>query len=116
MAYFSQEMKKTVAPKIKEVLKKYDMKGSLCVRNHTSVVFTVKSGPIDFGTSSSITVIPARIGMEFNGKARDFLNEIYTILMDGNHNDSDPQTDYFDVGWYVDIHIGDWDKEYILVK
>jgi hypothetical protein len=120
MAYFSQEMKKAIAPKIKEILKKYDMKGSLRVRDHSAVVFTAKSGPINFDQSESsskkITVIPVRIESDFSGKARDFLNEIYTVLSLGNHNNSDVQTDYFDVGWYVDIQIGDWGKEYVLIK
>jgi hypothetical protein len=34
----------------------------------------------------------------------------------GNHDNSDVQTDYFDVGWYVDVNIGSWDKPYTLEK
>ena len=33
-------------------------------------------------------------------------------MMVGNHNNSDISTDYFDVGWYIDINIGKWDKPY----
>ena len=33
-------------------------------------------------------------------------------MMIGNHNESDSQTDYFNVGWYIDIGIGRWDKPY----
>ena len=29
-----------------------------------------------------------------------------------NHNNSDIMTDYFDVGWYVDVNVGDWQKPY----
>jgi hypothetical protein len=32
----------------------------------------------------------------------------------GNHDNSDIMTDYFDVGWYVDVNIGLWNKPYIL--
>jgi hypothetical protein len=35
-------------------------------------------------------------------------------MMVGNHNRSDIMSDYHDVGWYVDINIGQWNKPYIL--
>jgi hypothetical protein len=31
-------------------------------------------------------------------------------MMTGNHDRSDSQTDYFDVGWYIEIQFGQWDK------
>jgi hypothetical protein len=31
----------------------------------------------------------------------------------GNHNNSDVQSDYFDVGWYIDVNIGKWNKPYV---
>ena len=48
MAYVSQDRKKSLAPAIKAVLKKYNVKGTLSVRNHSSLVLTLKSGSIDF--------------------------------------------------------------------
>jgi hypothetical protein len=33
-------------------------------------------------------------------------------MMVGNHDKSDVMTDYFNVGWYIDINIGKWDKPY----
>jgi hypothetical protein len=50
----------------------------------------------------------------FDGVAKKFLKEILTAMNDGNHDNSDIQTDYFDVGWYVDVNIGRWNKPYIL--
>jgi hypothetical protein len=32
--------------------------------------------------------------------------------MTGNHDRSDIQSDYFDVGWYVDVNIGSWNRPY----
>jgi hypothetical protein len=29
-----------------------------------------------------------------------------------NHDNSDIMTDYFDVGWYVNIYVGKWNKPY----
>ena len=48
----------------------------------------------------------------FSGKAKDFLKELLTAMNDGNHDRSDIMTDYFDVGWYVDVNIGKWNKPY----
>ena len=48
MAYFNQERKSERAPVIKAILKKYGVKGSLSVRNHSTFVLNLKSGKIDF--------------------------------------------------------------------
>jgi hypothetical protein len=48
MAYMSQEKKASIAPKVKAILKKYNVKGSLAVRHHSSLVLNIKSGSIDF--------------------------------------------------------------------
>ena len=48
MAYVSKQDKARLAPGIKAVLKKYDMKGSISVRHHSTLVVKVKSGHIDF--------------------------------------------------------------------
>jgi hypothetical protein len=34
----------------------------------------------------------------------------------GNHDRSDIQSDYFDVGWYVDVNVGAWNQPYELAK
>jgi len=115
MAYYNQEMKRAVAPQIRALLNKYGMKGSLSVRNHSTVVLTLGAGPIDFdGEYQQVNVY--WIADHYTGVAREFLLEAHRILMVGNHNNSDVQTDYFDVGWYVDIHVGRWDRPYVLNK
>ena len=38
---------KQLAPKIKEVLKKYGMKGTISVNNHSTLVVTIKEGKLD---------------------------------------------------------------------
>lgn len=130
MAYYSQERKAQTAPKIKEVLKKYGLKGSLSVDNHSTVVLTIKSGKIDFiknFNENAMPQVPAKTYISINvyhwqrhfdneDYASDFLEAIFDILNEGNHNNSDIQSDYFDVGWYVDVNIGKWDKPYILEK
>jgi hypothetical protein len=50
MAYVSQELKAQLAPGIKAICKKYGVKASIAVRNHTTLVLNIKQGPIDFFT------------------------------------------------------------------
>ena len=43
---------------------------------------------------------------------KNFLSEVIPAMNNGNHDNSDIQTDYFDVGWYIDVNIGKWNKPY----
>lgn len=47
MAFVSQEDKKRLAPGIKAVLKKYKMKGTIRVANHSKLIVNIKSGELD---------------------------------------------------------------------
>ena len=135
MAYMSQEKKSKIAPVVKQILAKYGVKGSLAVSNHMTLVLNVKSGPIDFiqnyndtvgnqpggfrlGSPATdyVDVNPYHYQNHFSGKAQKFLKEIMTAMNDGNQDRSDAQTDYFDVGWYVDVNIGKWNKPYELTN
>ena len=125
MAYMSQEKKAKIAPQVKAILKKYNVKASLAVRNHMTLVLNVKQGPIDFikdfgnpedAKKFGIQVNPYWYHEHFTGESKKFLTEVITAMNDGNHDRSDIQTDYFDVGWYVDVNIGQWNKPYALEK
>lgn len=115
MAYMSQERKAELAPQIKAVLKKYGMKGTIAVRNHSSLVVNLSQGKIDFG-SECIQVNTYWIHENYSGVAKDFLTELVEAMNVGNFNKSDIQSDYFHVGWYIDINIGAWNKPYVVVK
>ena len=140
MAYVSQDRKQSLAPAVKAVLKKYGVKGSLSIRTHSSLVLTVKSGKIDFvenfietdskvlhgrkmsqdqidhiRKNQSVDVNPYWYHEHFSGKAKDFLKEVLAAMNKGNHDNSDAMTDYFDVGWYVDVNIGRWNQPYVYV-
>ena len=118
----SQENKKSKTPAIKAVFKKYDIKGSIAVRHHSTLVVNLKSGKIDFANSINkernhngefhYQVNEYHIESQWTGRALDFLTELKIAMMTGNHDRSDIQTDYFDVGWYIDINIGQWDKPF----
>ena len=121
MAYVSKQDKAELAPKIKLVLKKYDMKGSISVRHHSSLVVTLQSGAIDFGDYSHgngyIQVNTYWIDDHYTGIAKAFLTELLVAMKGPNYfNDDDAMTDYFSRSHYTDINVGKWDKPYVLVK
>ena len=134
MAYYRQEDKKEVAPKINAILKQYGVKGSLSIQHNSMLVLTIHSGGIDFIANAddcakvkatrydhqyypikdSIEVNIYHTGSNFSGIALECLDKLITTMNEGNYNNSDVQTDYFDVGFYVAIKIGKWDKPYKL--
>lgn len=121
MAYIGQDKKKEIAALLKPVLKQYGVKGSLSIDHYSTLVFTIASGQIDFledytspPHDSYITVNPYWYHEHFSGKALRFLKDIFPILNKGNHDNSRAEIDYFDVGWYVNVKIGRWNKPYVL--
>ena len=129
MAYVSQELKARLAPRIRAICKRHGILASLSVRNHSSLVLTVRQGKIDFVADYGISpqdrehakqfgihVNPYHYKSHFNGRALRFLSEVIPAMNDGNHDRSDIQSDYFDVGWYVDVSIGRWNRPYALEK
>jgi hypothetical protein len=137
MAYVSQELKAKLAPKIKAICKKYGVKASIAVRNHSTLCLNIKSGKIDFienfieadaNVMHGRKMAPEQVAYlrkngsldvnvywykeHFTGRALNFLKEVIPAMNAGNHDNSDAQTDYFDVGWYVDVNIGKWNKPY----
>jgi hypothetical protein len=116
MAYFTQEMKKAVAPKLKAIGKKYGVKLSISVRNYSKLVIVVQSGSVDFSEKveeARLRYTGKRWGFYVNEDATNLMNELNDTAHVGNHDNSDIMTDYFDVGYYVDVQVGKWDKPYI---
>ena len=119
MAYVSQADKKELAPAIKKVLSKYGMKGSISIRNHSTLQVTLQSGAIDFEDYSHgdgyIQVNTYHIDSHYSGKARAFLNELLDAMKGPKYfNNDDAMTDYFHRSHYTDINVGKWNKPYFL--
>ena len=131
MAYMDQTKKAKLMPAIKAALNKHGLKGSVAVRNHSTLVVTIKSGKIDFignynatmatkpgpragGAFNYMDVNPYWYREHFTGKALEAAHDLITAMNDGNHDRSDSQTDYFDVGWWIDLQVGKWNKPYVL--
>ncbi len=134
MAYMSQERKKEIAKELKTALKGSGLKYSLAVRHHSTLVMTIRSGPVDFigdyqprrptwDTGTEVEKTPTYIDVNpywyhehFTGESARLLQLIFSILNRGNFDKSQPEVDFFCVGWYVDVNIGTWEKPYILTK
>lgn len=129
MAYMNQDNKKNIVAMAKPILKKYGIKATFAVNNHSTLVCNIRSGKIDFignfnekvsnteyHAETYIDVNTYHYHNQFSGDAEAFLGELISVMNMGNHDNSDLQTDYFDVGWYIDVNIGKWNKPYILEK
>ena len=129
MAFMDQARKKGLEALCREHGKKFPaVKWSMRVRHHSTVVFTIASGDIDFaadavdregrtasghlGARGECEVNRYRLAESWKGRALEFLQGMRDALYTGNHDRSDIQSDYFDVGWYVQMQIGRWDKPY----
>lgn len=141
MAYMSQETKAKIVAAVKPILKKYGLKGTFAVRNHSTIVLNIKSGKIDFienyikadveksyakhmsedqiayiRKNRLIDVNPYWFQEHFSGKAKAALTEIFVAMKRAGewYDNSDSMTDYFDTAYYVDVNIGKWNKPYIV--
>ena len=136
MAYMNQERKQKIAQTLKPILAKYKVKGSLSVRNHSTIVLTLKSGSIDFiGNSNRVCgndfyqvqrgfkpttsgydqVNPYWFQDHYDGDAKAFLTEAFKALKSADwYDESDAMIDYFNIAYYVDVNIGKWDAPYIV--
>ena len=136
MAYMNQERKALINKALKPVLAKYGIKGSLSVRNHSTICLTLKSGSIDFiansnrvcgsshyqvsrgfrpNTSGYSDVNPYWYQDHYDGQAKAFLDEAFKALkVAGWYDNTDAQIDYFDTAYYCDINIGKWNKPYVV--
>ena len=138
MAYMNQERKAKITKMLKPILAKYKVKGSLSVRNHSTIVLTLKSGAIDFiGNSNRVCgndfyqvqrgfkptttgydqVNPYWFQDHYDGDAKAFLTEAFKALKSADwYDESNAMIDYFNTAYYVDVNIGKWNTPYILEK
>ncbi len=139
MAYMFQETKAKIVAAVKPILKKYGLKGTFAVRNHSTIQLNLKSGKIDFienyiqtdidkphakhfaedqiayiRKTKSIDINPYWFQEHFTGQAKSALTEIFAAMKKAGdwYDESDIQTDYFNTAYYVDVNVGKWNKPY----
>jgi len=137
VAYMNQERKVKIAAAVKPILAKYGMKGSLSVRNHSTIVLTLTSGKLDFigdlqertqcgyvrykidkskmRENYELSVNPYWYHEHYSGQSLAFLSEVIPALKSADwYDESDAMIDYFNTAYYFDINVGKWNKPYIL--
>lgn len=93
-----------------------EIKFSVKKRHHTSIDVTILKSPYDFRPDN----MKDKTDMYVNNYWLDqhgynhipILERIIAICNEGNYNNSDIMSDYFDVGWYFSLHIGSWRKPF----
>jgi hypothetical protein len=126
MAFMNQENKARLAVEIAKVMPT-GWKYSLAVKHHSTLVLTIRQANVDLigdnisavrhsqGRPTHINLNEHNLQGEYSGKLLKIFESIRGAMMVGNHDRSDIQSDYFDVGWYIDINIGAWDSQFTFV-
>ena len=123
MAYIRQEDKKKLAPEIKKVLKEYGMKGSIRIDNHSTLVVNLKEGVLDligdYDSDYERDYLPVNTYHCVEWAKSPVIKSFYDALIkamkgDDWYNKSDYMTDYFDIAYYININVGQWNKPYVL--
>jgi hypothetical protein len=136
MAYIKASETRAIKARLVKAFPKF----KFSVRNgdNSSVSVTIVSGPVRFDTTAEYKEEAARRYPEFinvnpekkgpadhiqlnhyyleNYDNSETLKEMYAIINDGNYNNSDIMTDYFDVGFYVNMSAGAYNKPYEVTK
>src|ERR1700693_923942 len=104
MAYITQNAKKVIAANLKKIVPA-SWKYSLSIHNHSEIVCTISSAPIDLiaacknkhnSDATYLTLNHYYLDNAFEGEVLDILNKIKTELNLNNYDNSDSQSDYFD--------------------
>lgn len=122
MAHVDQTKKAKIAAALKLVVPA-GWKYSLAVDNHSTIRMTIASAPVDLLAALVNSEDAKREGYHRvnhyhylrafrDAKMGELFGKIIAALNTDNHDNSDLMTDYFDVGHYVDISIGRWNKPF----
>lgn len=121
MAFVDQSKKAIIANALKQVMP-HGWKYSLAVEHHMTLVLTIVSAPIDLINEClkkyegrHLIINCNRVEDSFVGEVRMQMNAIVDAMNTGNHNRSDTMTDYFDVGHYITVQLGRWDKPFVVI-
>lgn len=136
MAYMNQEKKAIISNLMKPILKKYKVKATLSVDNHSTINLNIKSSAFDFvgiynkylkdsqelrypnqtfTNREHFKLTHGWVDDYYSGVELAFFKEAFTALQGaGYYNNTDSQIDYFDTAYYFYINVGDWNKPYVM--
>ena len=130
MAYMSQEHKARIRQELKKVMPK-SWKWTLRVRHHSTIVLTIRKAPVDLlqmvrermlanpesarfaeSVKEYHQVNEYFLEREFSGATLEVFKKAKAALNLDNFDKSDIMTDYFHVGHYTDINVGEFGKPF----
>ena len=140
MAYITKEQVQEKNKKLKELNKKYGVKGTFSGSNSSTLNLTVHEGSLDFISwyidylnkskdqgdsfgyyaqqikyierSKNVIINPYGISDKPASPCLDYIQDALEIMLEGYYNNSDAMIDYFDCAWYMSIQVGKWNKPY----
>jgi hypothetical protein len=126
VAFMNQERKAALALEVAKVMPT-NWKYTLRVQNHSTLVLTIRQADVDLigenlvcasrpEPSSCRSLNEYNLEGEYHDKLLKIFENIKGAMMVGNWDKSDIQSDHFDVGWYIDINIGEYDSPFRFVK
>ena len=143
MAFISQEDKKELLPGIKKVLKTFNMKGTVSINNHSTLIVTLSQGDLDLiSVENKLRVLrhshnPNRdLYLVDNGHFQESYHHLDKLIEIGEHevfnfytalfkamkgtkwfDKSDMMTDYCHIAYFMYIDVGRSSlKPYICTK
>ena len=129
MAYMNQEKKAVIAAALKKIMPK-NWKYSLAVENHSTIVLTIASAPVDLlkicadaGYQSASAYGYVQINTHYmvenfkDSEVAELFGKIRDALYGADYyDDSDSQVDYFNTAYYVSMNVGKWNKAFQVAK
>ena len=120
MSYISTEDVKKIRVALKNEFGKKLKFGVRKSPSHHSVSVTIKSGTVDFSdlmrNNTYDQVQVNQYHLQNYGVHKSLFEKIVEIIKTAPskkwYNNSDAMIDYFDVAFYFDLNVGDWDKPY----
>ena len=120
MSYISTEDVKKIRVALKTEFGKKLKFGVRKSSGGHSVGVTIKSGTVDFSdlmrNNTYDQVQVNQYHLQTYGVHKSLFEKIVEIIKTAPskkwYNNSDPMIDYFDVAFYFDLNVGEWDKPY----
>ena len=121
MSYISTEDVKKIRVALKNEFGKKLKFGVRKSPSHSSVGVTIKSGTVDFSDIMGTTDFDKYVQVNHYhlgnyGVHKSLFEKIIEIIKTAPskewYNNSDAMIDYFDVAFYFDLNVGEWDKPY----
>lgn len=111
MAYIDKEHASEIRTELKKHFPKFRF--SVAIRDHMALRVTIKSGPVKFLNDD-------RGGRTINHyhphlyDHPELLSDIIKVINKKNFDESDLETDYTNVGFFLNIYQGTFEKPYVL--